>query len=375
LFERAYCQQSLCNPSRSSFLTGLRPDSTGITCNSIHFREVNPTVVTLPQSFLQAGYETRDCGKIFHNWHTKEHGDRMSWSAPEFLFYANHGDDKPQLESGDVPPDEATSPKCERRDVPDSAYYDGRVAAEAVKTLNEIQGGPFFLAVGFWKPHSPMNAPAKYWDLYERSAFSEAVTSPPVGCPPVALHGSPEILGAGAGRISFTPPQVAEVRHGYWANTAYMDAQVGKVLDALEQSGVADRTVVVFTSDHGYHLGEYGLWGKLTCFELGARVPLLISTPTLKHRGARAAAPVELVDLYPTLAELCGVAAPEGLQGRSLAPMLPTPRRRSNRRRTPSTRGPSITTAHPRAFRRRWVTAFARRRFVTPSGASGKPAR
>jgi len=324
-FDKAYCQQSLCNPSRSSFLTGLRPDATGITCNSLHFREVDPTVTTLPLAFLQSGYVTRDCGKIFHNWHNKEHGDRRSWSAPEFLYFANHGDDKPQIASGMIPPDLATSPKCERRDVDDAAYYDGRVADEAVRVLEEIKGGPFFLAVGFWKPHSPMNAPAKYWDLYERSQFSEEQSAPPVGSPAVALHSSPEILGAGASRVPFTPSQTAEVRHGYWANTAYMDTQVGKVLDALEKSGVADRTIVVFLSDHGYHLGEYGLWGKLTCFELGARVPLMISTPSLQTRGTRADAPVELIDLFPTLAELCGVPAPTGLQGSSLVPMLDDP--------------------------------------------------
>jgi iduronate 2-sulfatase len=184
-----------------------------------------------------------------------------------------------------------------------------------------------------------MNAPARYWDLYQRSQFSELETPPPVGCPPIALHPSPEILGVGDKRRPFTPPEVAEVRHGYWANIAYMDAQIGKVLDALEKSGVADRTIIVFTSDHGYHLGEYGLWGKLTCFELGARVPLMIVTPDLKQRGVRAAAPVELVDLYPTLTELCGIAAPAGLQGKSLAPLLADP--------TASVK-PGAFTQHPR---------------------------
>jgi iduronate 2-sulfatase len=249
----------------------------------------------------------------------------MSWSAPEFLFYANHGDDQPQTPSGAVPPSATTTPKCQKCDVEDAAYYDGRVADEAVKVLNEIKDGPFFLAVGFWKPHSPMNAPAKYWDLYQRGQFSEDLTPPPAGAPEIALHESPEILGSGASRVSFTPPQVAEVRHGYWANIAYLDTQVGKVLDALEQSGVAERTIIVFFSDHGYHLGEYGLWGKLTCFELGARVPLIISTPDLTRRGARAAAPVELVDLFPTLAQLCGLPVTHKLHGRSLVPLLQEP--------------------------------------------------
>lgn len=331
-FDRAYCQQAVCNPSRSSFLCGLRPDTIGLYNNSVHFRDLLPDVVTLPQAFKAAGYATRDCGKIFHNWHTAVHGDRRSWTAPEFLHYATHGLDDAKVK-GELPPNLATLtprkygevPLAERRDVPDAAYYDGRVADEAVRVLNEIKAEPFFLAVGFWKPHAPFNPPAKYWDLYERSEVPAVNSARPSDAPKVAFHDGREIRGVPPNQANFTPEQIAELRHGYWAGISYMDAQVGKVLDALEKSGAADRTIVVFFADHGYHVGEHGLWGKTSCFEYDARVPLIVSMPSLKQRGVHAASPVELLDLYPTLAQLCGVKAPENLEGYSLVPALDDP--------------------------------------------------
>jgi iduronate 2-sulfatase len=196
-FYATYCQQAVCNPSRSSLLTGLRPDTIGLWNNSVHFRQLRPDVVTLPQRFKLAGYETRGVGKIFHNWHTAEKGDARAWSAPEFLHYANHGDDAP-IVSGALPPNQVTGvtglrkygqvPMTECRDVPDEAYYDGRVAAEAVRTLAEVKDRPFFLAVGFWKPHAPFNAPAKYWSLYRREQFADFDGQRPAGAPAPAVH-------------------------------------------------------------------------------------------------------------------------------------------------------------------------------------------
>jgi len=333
-FNRAYCQQALCNPSRSSMLTGRRPDSTGIWCNSIHFREPSPNVTTLPLWFKEHGYTTRCVGKIFHNWHTEVKGDPRSWSDPEFLHYANHNEDKPQV-TGEVPSDLATSPKCECRDVPDEALYDGRVAAEAVRVLSEVKDQPFFLAVGFWKPHSPFNAPLRYWDQYDRAKLPVLNPNRAVGAPEVAHHDGREIRGVPPNQLTFTPEQAAEIRHGYFANIAVMDAQIGKVLDALEKSGALDRTIVVFASDHGYHVGEHSLWGKTSNFELDARVPLLIATPNLpdtnpkRERGTRVGRTTEslaeLVDLFPTLVDLCGLPKPPGLEGVSLAPVLRNP--------------------------------------------------
>ncbi|MDQ3623093.1 MAG: sulfatase, partial [Verrucomicrobiota bacterium] len=295
-FDRAYCQQAVCNPSRSSMLTGLRPDTLRLWTNGTHFRELNPDVTTLPLWFKEHGYTTRCAGKIFHNWHTAERGDRRSWSAPEFLHYANHGDDLPQVK-GTVPPNESTAPKCERRDVPDEAYYDGRVAAEAVRVLAEAKDQPLFLAVGFWKPHSPFNAPKRDWDLYDRAKLPPLDPARPAGAPEIAFHDGRELRGAPPNQITFTPEQAAELRHGYFANISYMDRQLGKVLDALEQRGLAERTVIVFAGDHGYHLGEHGLWAKTSNFELDARVPLLIAAPGSEGAGRKTHSFAELLDL------------------------------------------------------------------------------
>lgn len=330
-FNRAYCQQAVCNPSRSSLLTGRRPDTLRVWNNGTHFREMTPDVVTLPQWFQQQGYTTRCVGKIFHNWHTKEPGDRRSWSAPEFLYYGNHGDDVAQA-NGELPPNVATPaprnygnvPLYECRDVPDEAYYDGRVAAEAVRVLDEVKAGPFFLAVGFWKPHAPFNAPKRYWDLYDRSHLPALVGGRPEGAPDIAFHDSGEIRGSGAGRVTFTPEQVAEMRHGYLACVSYMDAQLGRVLDALDKRGLAERTAIVFVADHGYHLGEHDLWGKTSNFELDARVPLMIALPG-QPGGRQTDALVELIDLYPTLVEACRLPTPAGLEGTSLLPVVRDP--------------------------------------------------
>jgi iduronate 2-sulfatase len=294
--------------------------------------------VTLPQHFKAHGYTTRDVGKIFHNWHTTVKGDRRSWSADEFLHYETHANDKPLIE-GRLGENLATAPKCERYRVPDDAYFDGRVAAEAARVLGQIKGGPFFLAVGFWKPHAPFNAPAKYWDLYERGKLPPLDPRRPAGAPEVAFHDGRELRGLPPDQMDFTPEQAAEIRHGYFAGISYMDAQVGKVLAALDQQGLADSTVIVFCGDHGYHVGEHGLWAKTSCFELDAHVPLLIVPPKCKHAGAKSDGPVELVDLYPTLVELCGLPAVPRLDGLSLRPAIDDP--------TTSIK-PAAFTQHPR---------------------------
>jgi iduronate 2-sulfatase len=328
-FERAYCQQALCNPSRSSMLTGRRPDTLRIWSNETHFRDMNPDVTTLPGWFKTHGYDVRCAGKIFHNWHTAVHGDPGSWSAPEFLHYANHGDDVPLLD-GPMPPNLAAhSPRMygrvpldDCRDVPDEATYDGRVAAEAVRLIGEFGERPFFLAVGFWKPHAPFNAPKRYWDLYDRERLPPLDPRWPEGAPDLAGHASTEVLGPPKDRRPLRPEQIAEMRHGYFAAVSFMDAQVGRLLDALDRHGRADDTIVVFTSDHGYHLGEHGLWAKTSTFEYDARVPLIVSVPGAGRAGATTTALVELVDLFPTLVAACGLTEPEGLEGLSLLPVV-----------------------------------------------------
>jgi iduronate 2-sulfatase len=347
-FDRAYCQQAVCNPSRSSMLTGRRPDSLKIWNNGTHFRDgaAGPDVMTLPLWFKEHGYTSRCVGKIFHNWHTVVRGDPRSWSAPEFLHYANHGDDTPQV-IGTLPPNLTTNaarsygkvPLCECRDVPDDAYYDGRVAAEAVRVLAEVKDRPFFLAVGFWKPHAPFNAPKKYWDLYDRAKLPPLDPRRPERAPDIAIHDSREVLGISPHRMEVTPEVAAEMRHGYFANISFLDAQLGKVLDALDRSGVADRTIITFVGDHGYHIGEHTQWGKTSNFELDARVPFFIATPGSKHAGRRTNSFAELVDLFPTLVELCALPKPPGLEGASLVPVLNDPSKSVK---------PAAFTQHPR---------------------------
>jgi len=338
LFRRAYCQQALCNPSRASLMCGLRPDTLQIWDLPKHFREARPDVVTLPQLFRQNGYFTQNIGKVYHNWRQEIHGDPDSWSVPAVMHFARHDDDQPQVAMGLLPPNLAQAPRTERRDVDDEAYFDGRIASLAVEALEEAveRDSPFFLAVGFWKPHLPFNPPKKYWDLYDPASIEPAEDDqPPAGVPEVALHDSRELLRAAGNGL--TSDDVRELRRGYWAGVSYLDAQVGRLLDALERLKLRRNTIVVFWSDHGFHLGEHGLWAKTSNFELDAHVPLIIATPD--GEAAETDALVELVDLYPTLADLCALPPPTDLEGVSLVPVLEDPSARVK---------PAAYTQHPR---------------------------
>ncbi|WP_417391450.1 sulfatase [Gimesia sp.] len=341
LFKRAYCQQALCNPSRASLMTGRRPDSLEIWNLPTHFREVDADIVTLPQLFKQQGYFTQNIGKIFHNWRQKIEGDPASWSVPAVMHYARHDDDQPLLnDNRELPVNLAKAPRSECRDVPDSAYFDGRIADLAVQALQDVKQKqqPFFLAVGFWKPHLPFNPPRKYWDLYDDSPITVPDNpQPPKNVPAVALHDSREILRAVEGKL--TDAQIIELRTGYLAGISYLDAQIGKVLKELDRLGLRENTIIVFWSDHGFHLGEHGLWCKTSNFENDARVPLLIATPHMQQAGKTADALVELLDMYPTLVELCGLPSPGKLEGKSLVPVLKDPTRSVK---------PAAYTQHPR---------------------------
>ncbi len=326
LFTRAYCQQALCNPSRASLLTGRRPDTLKIWDLPTHFRDTMPQVATLPQHFKNQGYFTQNIGKIFHNWRQTLHGDPASWSVHAVLHFATHSSDKPQVE-GQLPPNLAHDPKCECRDTPDDAYFDGRIATLAIQALRQRKaaGKPFFLAVGFWKPHSPFNAPKKYWDLYDRAKLSPPPNPRwPRNAPRIAWHNSREILSGPPPR-ALAPEAVMEIRHGYLAAISYLDAQVGRVLAELDALALRDNTIIVFWSDHGYHLGEHALWAKTSNFERDAQVPLIIAAPRMKKAGVKTNALAELLDIYPTLVELCGLSTPNGLQGASLVPVLESP--------------------------------------------------
>lgn len=321
LFQRAYCQQSLCNPSRASLMTGLRIDTLGISDLFTHFREVRPDIVTLPQLFKENGYQAVGIGKLFHNFHPNAFkGDAKSWTRKQFYHYGNHNRDEAKV-SGERPRDQYSMARVEKREVADEAYRDGRIAAKAVEVLREIKNDPFFLGVGFWKPHLPFNAPAKYWNLYDPNTIALPLNPhPPEGVPSIALHSSRELLRDFPDGLS--DEQVLILRHGYLAAISYVDAQIGKILNELDRLELRDKTIIVFWSDHGFHLGEHALWCKNSNFELDARVPLIISVPGQATKGKQTNALVELLDLYPTLADLCKLSPPKDLEGKSLLPLL-----------------------------------------------------
>jgi iduronate 2-sulfatase len=333
LFNRAYCQQAVCNPSRASVLTGRRPDSIKVWDLAARFRETSPDVVTLPEHFRKNGYITRAVGKIFHNEVRVDPkrvpmSDPASWSSPPTHASGAHWQD--WVVPGDPAGPKQKGDAVQALDVPDEAYFDGQIATEACDALRTLkqQDAPFFLAVGFWKPHLPFNAPKKYWDRYDRSRLAPPRDPQwPKGAPELARHPSHELRGYGG--IPKTGPltdaQVMELRHGYYAGITFLDAMVGRVLDELEKQGLAGNTIVVFWSDHGFHLGERDLWAKTSNYELDARVPLIVAAPERMQAGRKTDAIVELLDLYPTLVDLAGLPAAAGLEGRSFAPVLADP--------------------------------------------------
>ncbi len=338
-FDRAYCNQAVCAPSRNNLLVGSRSTSTGIYSLGFHFRRALPDAVTLPQFFMQHGYHSAGVGKVFHIGHGNIN-DKRSWSVPfqpdKVIDYV-----LPESTGGQLTREEALfsnkpaqglprGAAWEKADVTDDAYADGRIAAEGVRRLRKFSTSrtPFFLALGFTKPHLPFCAPKKYWDLYDRGQLPlPAVTQPPQGAPAYA--------GKTLGELNqYKPvpqqppldePLQRTLIHGYYAAMSYMDAQVGRVLDELDRSGLAKNTIVVLWGDHGYHLGDHGMWTKHTNYEQANRIPLMIAGPGVARPGSRSDALVETVDVFPTLAELAGLPAPNGPQpmdGISLAGLL-----------------------------------------------------
>ncbi len=334
-FDRAYCQQAVCNPSRSSFLTGLRPDTVGVDDLRKSFRNTAPngeSLITLPEFFKNRGYFAQDIGKIFHNMGDTQ--DRRSWSIDEVLFKGRHAADT-IFHNKPGPKENFKSPVTESFAVPDTAYRDGQIANLAAAMLRDHAESdqPFFLAVGFWRPHLPFVAPKKYWDLYDPATIPLPVpAAPPQNVPGIAMHSSREIKNYGntPKDRDFTEKEIRHFRHGYYAAISFLDAQIGEILKSLETNGLAGNTIVVFTSDHGFHIGEHTLWGKTTNFELDARVPLIIASPLSGHengRGKRTSALFELVDLYPTLAAATGFSdqTPDYLEGSNLESILGNP--------------------------------------------------
>jgi iduronate 2-sulfatase len=330
-FDRAYSQYPLCSPSRSSFLTGRRPNATGVLTNpsagknpmSPHFRERLPDAITLPQLFRTNGYFVARVGKLYHYGVPNDIGtssldDYRSWD----LAINPRGRDR---EIHDrifslTPGQFGGVVSWLADDGPDAEHTDGIAANEAVRLLERFKrsGQPFFLGVGFYRPHTPYVAPKTYFDRYPQKDIAlPALSDSDRSRTPEAAYASKR-----NDQDKMTDDQRREAIQAYRASTTFMDAQVGHVLDALDRLGLADTTIVVFTSDHGYHLADHGLWQKMSLFERSARVPLIIAAPGAKARGQVARGLAELVDLYPTLAGLAGLNAAGTLDGVSLAPVM-----------------------------------------------------
>jgi iduronate 2-sulfatase len=377
LFERAYCNQAVCAPSRNALMTGIRPTSMGIYDLGTNFRFGSSKAVTLSQYFMRHGYRAEALGKIFHVGHGN-HDDPASWSVPLFkansVAYvlpesrANHGLTREEALFSNDPADIAKLPRgapYESADVPDDAYPDGKIAAEAIRRLRAAKdkpNEPFFLAVGFLKPHLPFCAPKKYWDLYDRAAFTvPSLRSAPEGAPKFAPSGWGELRQYSGIPTNgpVTDDQARTLIHGYHAAVSYMDAQLGTLLDELDRLNLTTNTIILLWGDHGWHLGDHGWWCKHTNYEEATRIPLIVVAPGVTRPRSRATkALVETVDIYPTLAELAGLPAPhvpQTIEGKSFVSVLRNP--------TKTTRD-HVFHAYPRGERIGRAVRTTRYRFV-----------
>jgi iduronate 2-sulfatase len=337
LFERAYCQQAVCAPSRASLLSGCRPDTTKIYDLQTPLLKTMPDVVTLPQLFRKAGYVTVSLGKVYHHANDDPKGwaevDRVEDRGARYLLKANNDILKKKRDAARTKGDKiryyhgcANATEC--AEAKDTDYRDGMIAQAALEKLRQHQGRPFFLAVGFHRPHLPFAAPKRYWDLYRREAIAPPDPRQPAGMPEVAWDNFGELRAyADIPKQDLLPPdKTRELIHGYYASVSYTDALIGQLLAELDRLKLRDRTVIVLWGDHGWKLGEYGGWCKHTNFEYDTHAPLILSAPGFRVEQ-KTRALVEFVDVYPTLADLCGLDVPEHCEGVSLVPLLRDPQR------------------------------------------------
>ena len=348
-FDVACCSQAVCAPSRYALLLGAHPTRTGLYHLSSKLRTRLPSAVTLPQYFARFGYHTESLGKVFHIGHGNI-GDPNSFQAPHFsdlvIEYRNTSQPNPQITREEAfftnqHLDNIRSlprgPAWEAPNVPDIAYADGRVAREAVSRLEaalhrrQQDGTPFFMAVGFARPHLPFSAPKRYWDLYQPQQLPlPQITTPPTNSPAVAGKRGGEIANYAPIPEDGVPTvdQTRSLIHGYYASISYMDAQAGLILNELDRLQLWDSTIVVLWGDHGFHLGDHGIWTKHTNYEQANRIPLIIVAPKATTPGSVTLQPAGSVDIFPTLTDLAQLPPPEvpqGLDGTSLVPVLKSP--------------------------------------------------
>lgn len=351
-FDLAYCNQAVCAPSRFTLMLGSHSTSTGLYGLGSHLREIVPDAVTMPQFFAKHGWRTESLGKVFHIGHGNE-GDPASFSVPHLKDKVIEYLDPASTDGGKLTREEAlftnqklgqikSLPRGAAFESPvakDEDYADGRIAAETMKRLQAAKarkGQPFFIAAGFVRPHMPFCAPKKYWDLYDPAKLPmPAFEDLPAGSPKVAQKRGGEISAykpvPEKPDAMFSPELKRQLIHGYYASASFVDAQIGKVIDELDRLGLAENTLVVLWGDHGFHLGDLGIWTKHTNYEQANRIPLLIVAPGVTKPGSSTRQLAESVDVFPTLAELAGLPAPTGPQpmdGISLVPVLKDPQAR-----------------------------------------------
>ena len=354
-FLQAHVQQAVCNPSRASLMTGLRPDSLRVWDLQTDFRSTVPDAVTLPQYFMRNGYHAAGIGKIYHNVIP----DSLSWSEPKLHIDGYPFDpDAVYQHPENVAIQEARKAEIieagrESRYIDqygewylkaasteavvgaDDLYYDGAQTDVAIEKLGDLAQGdqPFFFAIGYYRPHLPFNAPQRYWDLYDPEAIPPADhPAVPQDGPPMAINNMRELRGYSDFRDVPHPfdgglpeEDARRLKHGYYASVSYVDAQVGRLLDALDELGLSENTIVVLWGDHGWKLGEHGSWAKMTNYEIDTHAPLIVRAPDGLGRGQKVDNLVEFVDIYPTLSELAGLPVPAHLQGVSLVPLMKDP--------------------------------------------------
>lgn len=356
-FRQAFCQSAVCAPSRASLMTGLRPDSTRVWHLGDKFREINPEAVTMPQYFSRFGYHTVNIGKIFHNYMP----DSISWNEPDLrparylrpewlgrdgeTFYISEAINRSQeikrdsllkLQPIRYADGWNTGPAWEAADVHDTMYYDGAQTELAKKTLARLaeMEKPFYLGLGYFRPHLPFAVPKKYWDMYDPDEIPQAINPDvPVGAPLWAMNSMYELrnydgfghIGHPSSSYRMNEDTARILKHGYYASVSYVDSLLGDLFAHMKTLGIYENTIIIIWGDHGWKLGEHNSWGKMTNYNIDLLVPLIIRYPDQKLRGAQTDAITELIDIFPTLCELADIEVPDYMQGNSLVPLLNDP--------------------------------------------------